>query len=105
VAHNPPPAHTFTNTATRDGVHWIVRCDQYPSIHCRARLLAQAERLQRRAIAAHLGVPEAKIGVEIRPILPPAAEKHITRARELRGEGARDGGHTSVVGSRTPVLR
>ncbi|NDL60155.1 hypothetical protein [Phytoactinopolyspora mesophila] len=88
MQHNPP-AYTFTSTATRDGVFWMVQCDQYPSVRSKVRLLAQGVRHQRYAIAALLGVPEARISVDVRPILPACAEKHMARARELRADAAR----------------
>lgn len=82
------PAHTYTSTASRHEPYWLVQCDQHPHIRSKVRLLAHAADHQRSAIASFTGVAEQIVVVDVRPVLPEAAEKHICRARELRGTAA-----------------
>lgn len=88
MLHNLP-GRTFTSTATRDGQYWAVRCNQYPAVRSKVRLLTQAVQQQRSALAALTDVPENQISVDVVPVLPPEVEQHIARARELRQESAR----------------
>ncbi|WP_166345542.1 hypothetical protein [Phytoactinopolyspora limicola] len=82
------PHHRYTSTAIRDGLYWVVHCNQHPAARSRVRLLVQAVRHQRHAIASILGVPEAHVSVDVQPVLPPIVEQHLGRARQLRRDAA-----------------
>lgn len=87
MSHNLPD-YSFTSTATREGSYWLVQCHQHPAVHSTVRLLSQAVEQQRLAIATFLGVPEAWITVDVKPVVPAVVEEHLARARKFRQEAA-----------------
>lgn len=88
MSSNHLPDYSFTSTATREGSHWLVQCHQHPAVHSTVRLLSQAVEQQRLAIATFLGVPEAWITVDVKPVVPAVVEEHLARARKFRQEAA-----------------
>ncbi|NDL60705.1 hypothetical protein F7O44_26875 [Phytoactinopolyspora sp. XMNu-373] len=59
-----------------------------PRIDVHARLLSQAARLARHALASAVGVQPARVTVHLHPVLPHQVQEHLTRAFRLRQASA-----------------
>jgi hypothetical protein len=76
--------YRFTSTAVREGKRWRVQCDQHLHIRSQVPLLARAVEHQRAGIAACLDLAPSQVTVTVRPVLPDAARRHLSRAQERR---------------------
>ncbi|NED99286.1 hypothetical protein [Phytoactinopolyspora halotolerans] len=81
-------AARYTCTAVKDDTGWLTHCDQHPGVCTHARTLSHTARLQRRALAAMLDVPEDDVTVDVQPVIPDAVHEHLDRARVLRETAA-----------------
>lgn len=77
---------SYTATARRDGVWWVVQCDQLPAAISQVRRLDQAADVHREAIAFVAGVPAAEVAVEVTADVPTSISDNLRRVAALRAE-------------------
>ncbi len=75
---------TYTVRAERDGKVWFLRVNELDGVFTQARRLEQAEAMVRDVIAVMLEVAPDAFDLVIEPVLDPAAERLVFRARTLR---------------------
>lgn len=78
----------YTATARRDGVWWVVQCDQLPAAISQVRRLDQAAEVHREAIAFVAGVPVAEVAVVVTADVPTAISDNLRRVAALRAAAA-----------------
>ena len=60
----------YTATARRDGLWWVVQCDQLPAAISQVRRLDQAPDIHREAIAFVAAIPADQIEVDVVADMP-----------------------------------
>jgi predicted RNase H-like HicB family nuclease len=78
--------HTYKVTAEREGEFWIVRVPELDAVVTQARRFADVKKNAREAIAVWLDKPLSEIEVAVNPVIPPAVQKALDEARQLRKE-------------------
>ena len=76
-------------TATREGRHWLVTNETYPSAFTTVTRLADAVDAHREAVAFVAGVPESQVEVEVHPMLDDVIDDVLERARAAAAEADR----------------
>lgn len=76
---------TYIARAVRSGDWWAITIPQLKGVHSQARRLDQAEPMAREAISLFLDVPVDSFEVDVVPVLPPAVQADVDKARAARG--------------------
>ena len=79
---------TYTVTAERTAKWWVLQAAEAPGAISQVARLDQADQIKE-AIAFVTGEPEDRIQIDLRPVLPAAAEEARERAIQYREEAAR----------------
>lgn len=79
---------TYTVTAERTAKWWVLQAGEAPGAISQVARLDQADQIKE-AIAFVTGEPEEQIQIEVRPVLPLAAEEAHELAVRYREEAAR----------------